>query len=56
MLLTNTENKEKLKDTEFLWNPEEDIVMYFTNMYKEKERLKNRNQLGRHAKVHAGGG
>ena len=38
--LTTTEKKEKLKEIEFLWNPEEDIAVYFKKLHKDQERLK----------------
>ena len=38
--LTNTESKDLLKVTELPWNPEEDIAVYFTKLYKEQEMLK----------------
>ena len=31
--------KDQFKKTEFLWNPEEDIVVYFTKLHKEQEQL-----------------
>ena len=30
---------EQLKEIEFLWNTPEDIVLYFTKLHKEQERL-----------------
>ena len=39
-LVTNTEKKYQLKETEFTWNLEEDIALYFTNLHKEQELLK----------------
>ena len=34
LALTNMENKEQLKETDFPWDPEEDISMYFTKLHK----------------------
>ena len=36
---TNTEKKEQLKETEFPWNPDEKIAVYFTKLHKKKERF-----------------
>ena len=46
LLLTNTENKEELKEAEFSWMPEEDISVYFTKLNKEQERLKKSASTG----------
>ena len=40
---TNTEKKEQLKETEFPWNPKEDISLYFSKSHKEQEWLKNKS-------------
>ena len=37
--LSNMEKKEKLKDMEFPWNPEEDIAVCFTKLHKEQDWL-----------------
>ena len=44
--LTNTNTKDHLKETDLLWNPEEDIAMYFTKPHKEEERLKKTASAG----------
>ena len=36
----NTKKKDQLRDMEFPWNPEEDIIMKSTKLNKEQERLK----------------
>ena len=38
--LTNTKNKDKLKETDFPLNLEDDIAVYLLKLYKYQERLK----------------
>ena len=40
LYLTNVENKEQFKETEFLWNTEDFFPVHFTKLHKEKEWFK----------------
>ena len=49
----NTEKNDQLKETEFLWNPENDIVVYFTELHKKQELLEKSVLTGMtHKKPH----
>ena len=55
--LKNTEKKYQLKETEFLWDLEEDTAVYFTKLHRDQEQLKKVGiNWDGFAKGHTGGG